>query len=75
MAMAEWFDQQDYIERYSPFGELQSVHRSLLWRLLIRKPGAMKQMQGVNQYNALMNPDGTITSLGNWVSRGKSTRA
>lgn len=45
--MAEWFDQQDYIERYSPFG-------------------AMKQMQGVNQYNALMNPDGSITDLGKW---------
>jgi len=28
----------------------------------------MKQMQGVNQDNALMNPDGTITSLGSWVS-------
>lgn len=27
----------------------------------------MKQMQGVNQNNALMNPDGSITALGNWV--------
>ncbi|KAI9637835.1 glycosyl hydrolase catalytic core-domain-containing protein [Dioszegia hungarica] len=45
--MSNWFDQQDYIERYAPFG-------------------VMKQMQGVNQYNALMNPDGSITSLGNW---------
>jgi hypothetical protein len=46
--MAEWFDAQDYIERYSPFG-------------------AMRNMQGVNQFNALMNPDGTITALGSWV--------
>jgi len=28
--------------------------------------GMMEQMQGVNQDNALMNPDGTITSLGSW---------
>nr|ODN87979.1 hypothetical protein L203_03183 [Cryptococcus depauperatus CBS 7841] len=45
--MAAWFDQQNYIERYSPFG-------------------VMKDMQGVNQNNALMNPDGSITSLGGW---------
>ncbi|KAK8869712.1 hypothetical protein IAR55_000280 [Kwoniella newhampshirensis] len=45
--MAGWFDQQDYIERYSPFG-------------------MMENMQGVNQNNALMNPDGSITSLGGW---------
>lgn len=47
--MAEWFDDQDYIERYSPFG-------------------AMRNMQGVNQFNALMNGDGSITALGSWVS-------
>ena len=46
--MAAWFDEQDYVERYSPFG-------------------AMRNMQGVNQFNALMNPDGSITSLGSWV--------
>lgn len=46
--MAAWFDQQDYIKRYSPFG-------------------VMRDMQGVNQDNALMNPGGGITSLGNWV--------
>lgn len=46
--MAEWFDQQDWVERYSPFG-------------------VMKNMQGVNQMNALMNPDGSITALGSWV--------
>ncbi|WVR05287.1 hypothetical protein IAU60_002300 [Kwoniella sp. DSM 27419] len=45
--MAAWFDSQDYVERYSPFG-------------------VMKDMQGVNQDNALMNPDGSITSLGSW---------
>ncbi|WWD16021.1 hypothetical protein CI109_100446 [Kwoniella shandongensis] len=45
--MAGWFDQQSYIERYSPFG-------------------VMADMQGVNQNNALMNPDGSITSLGGW---------
>ncbi|WVQ71795.1 hypothetical protein IAR50_001337 [Cryptococcus sp. DSM 104548] len=45
--MAAWFDQQDYVERYSPFG-------------------VMEDMQGVQQYNALMNPDGSITSLGAW---------
>ncbi|WRT67259.1 uncharacterized protein IL334_004226 [Kwoniella shivajii] len=28
--------------------------------------GVMKDMQGVNQANALMNPDGSITSLGGW---------
>ncbi|WVF72087.1 hypothetical protein IAT40_006899 [Kwoniella sp. CBS 6097] len=46
-AMAGWFDQQSFVERYSPFG-------------------VMKDMQGVNQDNALMNPDGSITSLGGW---------
>jgi hypothetical protein len=46
--MAAWFDAQDYVERYSPFG-------------------VMKNMQGVNQMNALMNPDGGITALGSWV--------
>ncbi|OCF36500.1 hypothetical protein I316_01749 [Kwoniella heveanensis BCC8398] len=46
-AMAGWFDQQSWVERYSPFG-------------------VMKDMQGVNQANALMNPDGSITSLGGW---------
>ncbi|WVW82976.1 hypothetical protein I302_104992 [Kwoniella bestiolae CBS 10118] len=45
--MAGWFEQQSYIERFSPFG-------------------VMKDMQGVNQANALMNPDGSITSLGGW---------
>jgi hypothetical protein len=30
-------------------------------------------MQGVNQNNALMNPDGSITALGNWVSLSKSS--
>jgi hypothetical protein len=47
--MSAWFDQQDWVERYAPFG-------------------AMKNMQGVNQNNALMNPDGSITALGSWVS-------
>ena len=28
----------------------------------------MENMQGVNQANALMNPSGSITDLGNWVS-------
>jgi hypothetical protein len=28
----------------------------------------MENLQGVNQDNALMNPDGSITSLGTWVS-------
>jgi hypothetical protein len=28
----------------------------------------MENLQGVNQDNALMNPDGSITSLGSWVS-------
>lgn len=46
--MAAWFDQQDWVERYAPFG-------------------AMKNMQGVQQNNALMNPDGSITALGSWV--------
>lgn len=46
--MAPWFDSQDYIKRYAPFG-------------------MMKDMQGVNQDNALMNPDGSITALGSWV--------
>lgn len=45
--MAAWFDDQDYVERYSPFG-------------------AMRNMQGVNQFNALMNPDGSVTALGDW---------
>ncbi|RSH94036.1 hypothetical protein EHS25_006690 [Saitozyma podzolica] len=45
--MAPWFDSQDYIKRYSPFG-------------------VMENLQGVNQDNALMNPDGSITSLGSW---------
>ena len=30
--------------------------------------GMMENMQGVNQDNALMNPDGSITALGSWVS-------
>jgi hypothetical protein len=30
--------------------------------------GVMQNMQGVNQMNALMDPSGQITSLGNWVS-------
>ena len=30
--------------------------------------GVMQNMQGVNQMNALMSPQGSITSLGNWVS-------
>ncbi|WVQ78374.1 hypothetical protein IAT38_000460 [Cryptococcus sp. DSM 104549] len=47
--MAAWFDEQSYIERYSPFG-------------------MMADMQGVEQYNALMNPDGSITSLGAWYT-------
>ncbi|KIR54298.1 hypothetical protein I315_03357 [Cryptococcus gattii Ru294] len=47
VAMAAWFDEQSYVERYSPFG-------------------VMQDMQGVNQNNALMNPDGSITSLGGW---------
>ncbi|ORY24974.1 glycosyl hydrolase catalytic core-domain-containing protein [Naematelia encephala] len=46
--MAEWFDQQDYVIGYHPFG-------------------VMKNMQGVNQDNALMNTDGSITQLGNYV--------
>jgi len=29
--------------------------------------GVMQNMQGVNQMNALMNPSGSITPLGNWV--------
>lgn len=62
--MSEWFDQQDYIERYSPFGQSFVTERPSQ----ADNPGAMKQMQGVNQDNALMNPDGSITSLGNWVS-------
>lgn len=48
MEMAAWFDQQDWVERYSPFG-------------------VMKNMQGVNQMNALMDPSGSITALGAWV--------
>ncbi|ORX39964.1 glycosyl hydrolase catalytic core-domain-containing protein [Kockovaella imperatae] len=48
-AMAAWFDTQDYVKRYSPFG-------------------MMENMQGVNQDNALMNPSGSITDLGSWVS-------
>lgn len=48
--MAAWFDSQDYVKRYSPFG-------------------VMRDMQGVNQDNALMNPSGDITSLGNWVGQ------
>jgi hypothetical protein len=52
--MAAWFDQQDWVERYAPFG-------------------AMKNMQGVNQNNALMNPDGSITALGSWVSSSPSS--
>lgn len=47
--MADWFNSQDYIERYSPFG-------------------AMKNMQGVNEANRLMGPDGHITDLGRFVS-------
>ncbi|AAW41614.1 hypothetical protein CNBB2240 [Cryptococcus deneoformans B-3501A] len=47
IAIAAWFDEQSYVERYSPFG-------------------VMQDMQGVNQNNALMNPDGSITSLGGW---------
>ncbi|OXB38951.1 hypothetical protein LQV05_004067 [Cryptococcus neoformans] len=47
VTMAAWFDEQSYVERYSPFG-------------------VMQDMQGVNQNNALMNPDGSITSLGGW---------
>lgn len=31
-------------------------------------PGVMKQMQGVNQDNALMDTSGSITALGSWVS-------
>ncbi|KAL7424118.1 hypothetical protein Q5752_001703 [Cryptotrichosporon argae] len=45
--MAAWFDDQDYVTRYAPFG-------------------MMEDMQGVNQDNALMNTDGSITSLGSW---------
>jgi hypothetical protein len=33
----------------------------------------MKNMQGVNQNNALMNPDGSITALGSWVSSSPSS--
>ncbi len=47
--MAAWFDTQDYVKRYAPFG-------------------VMKNQQGVNQDNALMNPDGSKTALGEWVS-------
>ena len=48
-SMAAWFDSQDYVKRYAPFG-------------------MMENMQGVNQMNALMNPDGSISDLGGWVS-------
>lgn len=37
-------------------------------KLLTSFAGVMQDMQGVNQNNALMNPDGSITSLGGWVS-------
>ena len=37
-------------------------------KLLTLLAGVMQDMQGVNQNNALMNPDGSITSLGGWVS-------
>lgn len=37
-------------------------------QLLTSFAGVMQDMQGVNQNNALMNPDGSITSLGGWVS-------
>jgi hypothetical protein len=47
--MSAWFDAQDYVERYSPFG-------------------AMKEMQGVNEMNRLMDAGGAITDLGKWVS-------
>ena len=47
--VSAWFDQTDYVKRYSPFG-------------------VMKNMQDVNQMNALMDPNGAITSLGSWVS-------
>jgi hypothetical protein len=47
--MAAWFDQTEWVERYSPFG-------------------VMKDMQGVNQMNALMSPSGDVTALGTWVS-------
>ena len=29
----------------------------------------MEQLQGVNQLNALMNTDGSISALGGWVSQ------
>ncbi len=69
--MAAWFDQQSFVERYSPFGmsalavtssDPQADH------CCSPGPGVMQNMQGVNQDNALMNPDGTITGLGSWVS-------
>lgn len=45
--MAAWMDEQDFIQRYSPFG-------------------MMENMQGVEQYNALMDTSGSITDLGTY---------
>jgi hypothetical protein len=69
--MAAWFDSQDYIKRYAPFGKLflPDWHQEASLTIV----GMMEDMQGVNQDNALMNPDGSVTSLGSWVSLGNPT--
>lgn len=47
--MASWFNEQSWVERYSPFG-------------------AMKNMQGVQEANRLMDAGGAITPLGAWYA-------
>ncbi|KAG9103602.1 hypothetical protein FRC06_009612 [Ceratobasidium sp. 370] len=50
-AMAQWFQQQDFVAMFAPFG-------------------AMREMQGVNADNQLMNNDGTPTALGAYYLYG-----
>lgn len=67
--MAQWFDANPNVERYSPFGVMRRkliLTKSVAARLTI---GCLtSEMQGVNEDNRLMDANGWITSLGDWVS-------